>query len=188
MKPGEERRFQSQGLFIVVFFKNEKCTEEDTGALDWFERLSVSRRNVHRGNIYLPHPDCSLYIICINGEAFEEQCRVPLYFNPERKTVNFQTQFQNVWRNEASCFHYHFRKTNRNNYSQPPVTDVPPPGALTQCGQTIKADSGYIQYKLNQNYNSGELCAFLIQLDQRELCDFTLEAHGIIDMSSLLQF
>ncbi|ODM87705.1 hypothetical protein Ocin01_18978 [Orchesella cincta] len=39
MKPGEERRFQSRGLFIVVFFKNEKCTEEDTGALDWFERV-----------------------------------------------------------------------------------------------------------------------------------------------------
>jgi len=50
--------------------------------------------------------------------------------------------------------------------------------AVTRCGQTIQADSGLIQYKLNQNYDAGELCACIVRMNEYDGCTFTLEAHG----------
>ncbi|ODM89016.1 hypothetical protein Ocin01_17665 [Orchesella cincta] len=63
------------------------------------------------------------------------------------------------------------------------TTENPPPIILTEFGQTVQADSGFIEYKLSQNYEAGELCAFIIKLDQYDGCNFTLESHGIENFS-----
>ncbi|ODM90890.1 hypothetical protein Ocin01_15793 [Orchesella cincta] len=83
-----------------------------------------------------------------------------------------------------------FQSTIGRNVDLPFVETASPPTvpfeALTECGQTIVADSGIIEYKLNQSYDAGELCVFVIRYTQGsgwEYLDgtFSLEADGFSD-------
>ncbi|ODM89017.1 hypothetical protein Ocin01_17668, partial [Orchesella cincta] len=138
------------------------------------------------GIAYLPHPDCTLYIICV------QKPNVPDLFIIIRgqNIVNFLKMF--LW-NKASnngtehcqpqplltILQHSLQQKNRHlNHLQ---LKLP---RQTLCGQTIKADSGFIEYKLNQNYSAGELCAFIIRLDKYTGCDFTLESSGVSDSTS----
>ncbi|ODM93252.1 hypothetical protein Ocin01_13431 [Orchesella cincta] len=56
------------------------------------------------------------------------------------------------------------------------------PGVLTECGQTLEGDSGVIEYKFDQEYDAGELCAFIIRVPN-EYIMFSLESHGINNAS-----
>ncbi|ODM88067.1 hypothetical protein Ocin01_18615 [Orchesella cincta] len=50
--------------------------------------------------------------------------------------------------------------------------------SVTECGQTLLADDGVIEYKLNQTYDAGELCTFVIKIEWFSGATFTLERNG----------
>ncbi|ODM88065.1 hypothetical protein Ocin01_18616 [Orchesella cincta] len=52
---------------------------------------------------------------------------------------------------------------------------------ITECGQTLLADEGIIEYKLNQTYDAGELCTFIVKIYWYYGAEFILENHGISD-------
>ncbi|ODM90077.1 Peritrophin-1 [Orchesella cincta] len=128
------------------------------------------------GIAYLPHSKCSHFYICLNGESAEMVCPFSLYYNPETTQCDFPEIV-------SGC----------SGGTRPPITstEIPttttelPPGTLTECGQSIFADNGTIQYKLNENYDAGELCVFMIQFESGFLnTTFTLENHGFGDLDS----
>jgi len=53
---------------------------------------------------------------------------------------------------------------------------------VTECGQTLHGNSGSIEYKLNQGYDAGELCVFILRhnyTNWNPTFRFTLDADGI---------
>ncbi|ODM88488.1 putative chitinase 3, partial [Orchesella cincta] len=147
------------------------------------------------GISYLPHPDCTRYIICVNGEATDAECPRPLYYNPRTEHCEFPENVPecvggtrppvfNGTTTELTSTTSETHPPTEEPTLEPSTTETPPPNTLTECGQTIQTDSGYIQYKLNQNYSAGELCAFIIRLDRYTGCDFTLEETGVFNSSS----
>ncbi|CAL8130419.1 unnamed protein product [Orchesella dallaii] len=74
-------------------------------------------------------------------------------------------------------------KPTKTTTTYPPMT-FPAPGdsvPITECGDTIHANSGTIEYKLNENYDEGEMCAFIIRTDNFPHIAFRLDSHGIHD-------
>ncbi|CAL8130437.1 unnamed protein product [Orchesella dallaii] len=166
------------------------------------------------GISYLPHPDCTLYIICVNGQGIEEECPRPLYFNPEQErcdfpenvpecvggtrppiAINSTTTTTTLEPTEEPSIPTTTEISTNATSSTPPATEeptvlpnattteLPPPSIVTQCGQTLEADSGTIQYKLGQIYDAGELCAFIIRVPNHSYIHFQLESHGINNYS-----
>ncbi|CAL8130435.1 unnamed protein product [Orchesella dallaii] len=122
------------------------------------------------GIAYIPLQDCSRYLICIHGRGQEQECHRPLYFSPELRSCDFPENVPECLRGTRPPV---------TTTPMPPTTPPAPPGALTQCGETIEANSGIIQYKLGQNYEAGELCTFIIRTPQTITTHFNLEEHGI---------
>ncbi|ODM91182.1 hypothetical protein Ocin01_15500 [Orchesella cincta] len=81
------------------------------------------------------------------------------------------------------CAIFHFTKSeNVDDVSNSISTQ---PRILTECGQTVIADSGTIQYKLNQTYDADELCVFMIRFESGYLqATFSLESNGLSDVDS----
>ncbi|ODM91147.1 hypothetical protein Ocin01_15535 [Orchesella cincta] len=81
------------------------------------------------------------------------------------------------------CAIFHFTKSeNVDSISNSISTQ---PRILTVCGQTLIADSGTIQYKLNQTYDADELCVFMIRFESGYLqATFSLESNGLSDVDS----
>ncbi|ODM87381.1 hypothetical protein Ocin01_19301 [Orchesella cincta] len=112
---------------------------------------------------------------------FEAFCPRPLYFSSEFQRCDFPE-------NVAECK----RGTrppviSQEEYMQTEIpteitsSSTPKPGFLFECGQTIVANSGTIEYKLYENYDAGELCVFVVRSRNYSSFDFVLERHGISD-------
>ncbi|ODM88415.1 putative chitinase 3 [Orchesella cincta] len=129
------------------------------------------------GLYYLPHSKCIQFNICFDGEVAEMTCPFGLYYNP----ANTQCDFPE---NVLEC-----RGGTRPPISsttivteEPETTTELPPGTITECGQSIIADNGTVRYKLNEVYDAGELCVFMIKFESGALnTTFSLDDHGLID-------
>ncbi|ODM88068.1 putative chitinase 3, partial [Orchesella cincta] len=139
------------------------------------------------GISHLPQPDCTRYIVCIYGQRNHMVCPGSLYYNPVTSNCEFQENVPECVGGTRPPVINGTTSTFSDISTTALPTDVPtstttvPPNTITQCGHTIQQDSGFIEYKLYQSYEAGELCAFIIRLDKYTGCDFTLETHGISD-------
>ncbi|ODM90963.1 hypothetical protein Ocin01_15719 [Orchesella cincta] len=71
---------------------------------------------------------------------------------------------------------------NVDNISEFIHTHELPHRTLTECGDTITANNGTIQYKLNQTYDANELCVFMIRFESGFVeTTFTLDSNGFSD-------
>ncbi|ODM92133.1 Peritrophin-1 [Orchesella cincta] len=130
------------------------------------------------GIAYIPHHECNKYTICLNGDGTEMECPALLYFNPETNQCDFPE-------NVIDCRGGTRPPIITSSTTENPSTVPPPPGALTECGQTVIADTGIIQYKLNQSYDVGELCSFIIRFESGFMnSTVTLVANGFSEVDS----
>ncbi|ODM88464.1 putative chitinase 3 [Orchesella cincta] len=128
------------------------------------------------GVAYIPQPDCTLYVVCTHGQGNQMECPGSLFFNPRTNNCDFPG-------NVPECVEG-TRSPIINGTTPRPTstsTTTAPPNTITQCGQIIEQNSGFVQYKLYQNYDAGELCAFIIRLDRYTGCEFTLDNYDIRD-------
>jgi hypothetical protein len=136
----------------------------------------------------LPHQDCTKYIVCDEGLQSLMNCPPNLFFNTEELVCDFP-------RNVPECVGG--TRPPRPTTTQIPSTTTttttprtttttatttttvsPDPIILTQCGETVQANNGFIEYKLLENYSANELCSFIIRTETIGDLTFTLESHG----------
>ncbi|CAL8130447.1 unnamed protein product [Orchesella dallaii] len=147
------------------------------------------------GFAQLPHPNCSLFIVCVHGRGSEIQCPTSLYYSAELGYCDYEqnvpdcvggtrapigdTTTQRLTEQPTTQ-----RSTQRPTTSRPNPTTTPRPNVLTQCGDSITALSGSIEYKLNANYDANELCVFIIRSQRDSKLTLQLEADGISGVDS----
>ncbi|CAL8130443.1 unnamed protein product [Orchesella dallaii] len=182
-----------KSIFIIILYSLSIHTELS---------LSQDVECPTEGVSYLPLPDCTLYLICINGQGVETECPRPLYYNPQEERCDFPenvpeciggtrppssgatpttTEIPGETTTSSTTEIGESTVTVTQGPTEEPT--IPPPinNTLTECGQTLFADSGLIEYKLNQNYEAGLLCTFIVRMEEFSECTFTLEYHGISD-------
>ncbi|CAL8124385.1 unnamed protein product [Orchesella dallaii] len=179
------------------------------------------------GVTFLPHPDCTKYVICDEGQDFLMDCPPDLYYNTETEQCDFPenvpecvggtrppvggstvttsrtttnatqeppTTTSQPITNGTTAASTVTPSTTRpptttpnvtTTTVDPPTTSEPEPGVLYQCGDTIAADSGRIDYKLSQTYDAEELCSFVIRVANHSSILFTLESHGINETNAI---
>ncbi|ODN01714.1 putative chitinase 3 [Orchesella cincta] len=136
------------------------------------------------GIAYLPHPDCTLYIVCVNGIGTLTECPRPLYYNPRQQRCDFPENVPECMggTRPPGSTSTTTQEPTEEPTEEPTLPPPPPPDTLTECGQTITASSGTIQYKLGQTYDTNELCTFIVRTQNFTTTTFILELHGISEL------
>ncbi|ODM86533.1 putative chitinase 3, partial [Orchesella cincta] len=125
----------------------------------------------------LPHSKCIQFNICLDGEAAEMTCPFGLYYNPETTQCDFP---ENVSGCRGGTRPPISTTTPYISTEDPATTTELPPIEMTKCGESIIADNGTIMYKLNEGYDAGELCVFMIKFESGYIeTTFTLDTHGL---------
>ncbi|ODM89478.1 Chondroitin proteoglycan-2 [Orchesella cincta] len=133
---------------------------------------------------YLPSHNCTKYSVCINGKEFEAFCPRPLYFSSEFQRCDFPenvAECKRGTRPPVISQEEYMQTEIPTEITSTSIASTPKPGFLFECGQTIVANSGTIEYKLYENYDAGELCVFVVRSRNYSSFDFVLERHGISD-------
>ncbi|ODM91537.1 hypothetical protein Ocin01_15145 [Orchesella cincta] len=117
----------------------------------------------------------------------EEECPRPLYFNAELERCDFPENVPECQGGTRPPIGENSTTTTLPPTEEPTIdpstttTLSPPPDPLTECGQTIEVgiDLATIEYKLNQTYEAGELCVFVVRVPNHLSMIFVLDSHGI---------
>jgi hypothetical protein len=137
------------------------------------------------GDHWLAIPeDCSKYLVCSHGVPSVLDCPPGLYFRPELRACDYPQNVPECVGGTRAPVQTErpTTTTERATTTTEATTPTPDPNVLTQCGQTLVANNGQIEYKSEENYEANELCSFILRLNNSVNSVsgfvFTLESHG----------